>query len=103
MLLIFSKIIIASIIVEALTELLSKSEFFNPLRDWLFEGERIRMFFFTVLECGYCTSVWVAFFVQFFVDVCFINVFIDWFIIWILVHRISNVVHFLVDRVGGRK
>lgn len=91
------------ITVEAITELLVKSEFFESLRKWLFENNNKKIFKFIhdLLDCGYCTSVWVAIFVVImyfslwciFKYICFI----------LCIHRLSNFFHFIMDRMWDRK
>lgn len=96
---------VSSIIVtEALTELLVKSEFFKPLRAWLFNNKSniLSKFIHTVLDCGYCTSIWVAFFVSIYlIDISSIFINVGWFVAWLVVHRLSNLLHFCIDRVHG--
>lgn len=86
------------ILTEALTELFSKSEFFNPLREFFFKRRENKIFNFlhSLIDCPYCTSVWVGFFVT----IClfmFDNIFIDVFCLGIIIHRLSNVFHFVID------
>jgi len=53
------------IATEAITEILVKSELFEPLRKYLFSrsvDSKVFKFFHDLLDCGYCTSVWIAFF-----------------------------------------
>lgn len=94
-------IIIAIIFAEAVTELCVKSEFFNPLRAWLFNNKNNKFINFThqVFDCGYCFSVWAGVF-----SLCLIsldNIYINFFTMGIVVHRLSNFFHFVVDRVRG--
>ena len=95
---------LAVLITEALTELLVKSEFFKPLRKWFFDRRENRAFNFVhdLLDCGYCTSVWVGFFTSVvLVNINVVHPCIDWFVVWLAVHRLSNILHFIIDRVKG--
>lgn len=98
------KILIAIIFTEAITELVVKSEFFYPFRKKLFnsKGNKILNFFSNLVDCGYCFSVWAAMlsvFLIFKVDSMFIN----YFIYGIVLHRLSNIFHFLIDRIDLSK
>lgn len=97
-------IIFAIITTEAITELLVSSEFFKPLRSWVFSSRKNKIAKFThsVLDCDYCMSVWVAFFVSLIlIDLSFICGNVGWFVAWLLVHRLSNILHFFIDRIKG--
>jgi len=97
-------IVLAIIVTEAITELVVKSEFFSFLREWFFNRRKHKLFNFihNLLDCGYCFSVWVAFFVSILlIDLSFINEYIGWFIAWMVIHRLSNLLHFVIDRVRG--
>ena len=96
--------IFAIIITEAITELLVKSEFFKPLRAWFFNrnNNKLCSFVHSAVDCGYCTSVWIAFFVSIvLIDLSFICDNVGWFVSWIIVHRLANVWHFVIDRIRG--
>ena len=96
------RFILAVIITEAITELLTKSEIFIPLRGFFFNRRDKKVFGFIhkLLDCGYCTSVWSGWFVAlvFFKDIGILNVWVDWFFVGLVIHRLSNVLHFLIDR-----
>ena len=96
----FINFVVFVIVTEAITELLTKSDFFKPLRKYLFKHNKNKVCWFIheVLDCGYCTSVWVALFTSYFLMVSlYVNDFLLWFILWILVHRGSNIAHNLID------
>jgi hypothetical protein len=99
------KIIFAIILVEAITEIISKSEIFSPVRRFFYEKRNNRVFRFIhdLLDCGYCTSVWVGWFIAFvlFRDLYFFNKYLDLFFIGLVLHRLSNVLHFVIDRING--
>lgn len=90
------------ILTEALTELLVKSEIFKPLRAYFFNGRKnnkIFDFIHSVLDCGYCTSVWIGCFLStFFILLGFEYTIINVFIFGLIIHRMSNVLHNMIDR-----
>ncbi len=97
--------IVAVVITESLTELIAKSEIFSPVREWFFNKRGIRMFKFihSLLDCGYCLSVWVGFFIGLvLVDLHLLNSFIDCFIVGLLLHRTSNILHNIIDRTRAK-
>jgi len=93
-------IIISLLLTEALTELAVKSEFFEPLRKFLFES-KIKLFNFIhkIFDCGYCFSVWAGMLSVFFVFYLDNNV-INFLVLGIVVHRLSNLFHFFVDLIS---
>lgn len=93
----------AVLATEAITELVVKSEFFAPLRKWFFESDnRVLNFVHGILDCGYCFSVWAAFFSGALLFV-FNNFIVDLFMVFIVIHRLSNIVHFVIDRIDSNK
>jgi hypothetical protein len=88
--------------VEATTNILSKSVLFESLRKYLFESKNSYLIFIhNILDCPYCTSVWVSFFYTFiwFVYIKYgLPFFVLLFFLSIAVHRVSNIVHFIIDR-----
>jgi len=98
MLELFITILLFVIVTEAITELVVKSELFEPLRKYCFESKYwLFNFIHRILDCGYCFSVWAGFFVVIlnYVTSYFI---VDIFMLGIVVHRLSNVLHFLIDK-----
>ncbi len=97
----FIKFLLAVVLVEALTELLVKSEFFKPLRRFFFVRREIPFFGWVhnLLDCGYCTSVWAASFVMclLLLDSLYVNIVCGVFVL----HRLSNVFHYISDRFKG--
>jgi hypothetical protein len=91
--------------VEATTNIVSKSELFKPIRKYLFNLSKYRAikFLHDLIDCPYCTSVWVSLF-----HVCtlvLVSIFggIDIFILFMCVlslHRLSNILHHLIDRIN---
>lgn len=103
----FLKFLFSIILVEAITGILSKSELFNPIREWFFNRRINKVFNFIhrVLDCPYCTSVWVSFFVYIllFINTEIVDRYIDWFVISLFLHRLSNILHFIIDRLNKNR
>jgi len=101
------KFLICIIITETITEITVKSELFFPLRSYLFKkGETNKLFnwLHSLIDCGYCFSVWVGLLTSllFFRESSFLMYeYVDWVFIGLVIHRLSNVFHFLVDRLHG--
>lgn len=99
MLLWFLSLLILAFVTEASVELVIKSEFFRPLREQIF---RLGPWFKKLFTCGYCFSVWVATAAVAAVptvilplsDLPLVNALITVF----LVHRLSNVMHNVIDK-----
>lgn len=99
--------IIAIILTEAITEVVVKSFFFEPLRKYFFNRQEKNVVYNKIsylLECGYCFSVWAGMFSSIFMfkiydDVELSNV--QLIVIGIVVHRVSNILHYLIDRLRG--
>jgi len=97
------KIIMAVIFIEALTELVVKSEFFHPVRKWFFKiDNKVCKFIHEILDCGYCFSVWASIFTIGMFSMLD-NIYVIYFIYIIVLHRLSNLFHFLVDRLDKNK
>lgn len=96
------KFIMALILTEAVTEVVVKSELFKPLRKLLFEkGNKFTKFLHDLLDCGYCTSVWVGCFMSLMlIDLPLIHWSIDWLLYGLAIHRVSNMLHFVIDKLG---
>lgn len=100
------KFLLAIVLTEALTEVITKSEIFEPLRRNIFKRGQDNKFFNWVhrlLDCGYCFSVWSGAFTAFlllrdFDIVCFG---LDQFILGVVLHRLSNLFHNVIDRIHG--
>jgi len=93
-------ILFAVMLTEAITELITKSEFFKPVRKFFFKKRESRLcnWIHDLLDCGYCTSVWVACFVYTYMIVVN-NMLLNAFFAGIVLHRLSNVLHFVIDRI----
>lgn len=88
--------IMAVIATEAATNLITKSEFsIRLIKEPLFKLRRFRFFNFIhdILDCGYCSSVWMAGIFALF----FLTKFFDFVILVLVLHRLSNVLHFIID------
>ena len=89
-------IFIAALATEAITQLLTKSEFSERfLRKPLFKYRKFKLFQFVhdILDCGYCTSVWAAIIPT----IWLLTDHLDVVITLLILHRLSNVLHFLID------
>jgi hypothetical protein len=95
------------VLVESITELLTKSEIFSPVRAFFFNrrGNKVLGFLHKLLDCGYCTSVWSGWFVAllFFRDIGLISLWLDWFFIGLALQRMANTFHFMIDRLDRYK
>jgi hypothetical protein len=93
-------IIISLLLTEAITELAVKSEFFHPLRKFLFESNnKLFNYIHKLFDCGYCFSVWagmLSIFLVFYLD----NFVIDFLVLGLVVHRLSNILHFFIDLIS---
>ena len=93
------KIIMLIIAAEAITEIVVKSELFEPIRKFCFESNYSALrFIHRLLDCGYCFSVWAAFFVVL-LNYLTYNYIVEIFVLGLVVHRLANVTHFIIDRV----
>lgn len=102
MLLILSILLIINI--EALTNIISKSELFKPLRAFLFNRSNIGIvkFLHDLIDCPYCTSVWVSLFyvsLIYLSEVFMFSGIVLFFMLVFAFHRISNILHHIIDRV----
>lgn len=100
-------IIAAIILVEAITELFTKSEILSPLRELFFNRKQYKVFdlIHRILDCSYCSSVWTGWFIAllFFRGTDFISPYIDWFFIGLVLHRSANLLHHVIDRLDRYK
>jgi len=82
------KIIILVIITEALVELICKAEIFERPRNFI---KSWGWFTRELLECYYCTSVWIGIIVVilFYVN----NIYLNVLGLGIMIHRLSNYLH----------
>lgn len=94
------RFIMAVIATEAITEIAVKSELFEPVRKWLFESKHgVLNFVHRIFDCGYCFSVWAALLMMLMIFIVNHKL-VDFFIIVIVIHRLSNIFHFMIDRLN---
>jgi len=100
------EVICTIILIESITNLISKSELFKPIREFLFSKGENKLFRFihTLVDCPYCLSVWVGGLCV--VLLClYINNLLPFVLVWaciaIVFHRLSNILHYLVDRLDS--
>lgn len=90
--------IIGTIITEALTEVLVKSEIFSPARKKL---KSTSTFVGKLIGCGYCTSFWVSIPVVILLGIPYgltLIPVVD-FLLWVvLFQRSSNILHNCIDK-----
>ena len=89
------KVFVIVVSIEALTELVVKSEFFSPIRNF-FSGKKNRVckFIDNILRCPYCFSVWAAIII---ISISYNDY--GLFVLYILLtHRLSNVCHNIFDK-----
>ena len=104
-------VVLSVILCGAITELIVKSYFFGPLRKFFFVRKDNNFIYDKVsylLECGYCFSVWSAMFSwacisylnysDFYIRESVLENAMITFIIGLIVHRLSNVWHYIVDK-----
>jgi len=95
-------IIAVIILIESITNIITKSELFSPIREFLFNSDyKILKFVHSILDCPYCTSVWVSLFCTAMFYLYIINSLpytLALFFIGLILHRLSNVLHFIIDR-----
>jgi len=95
-------IIAVIILIEAITNLITKSELFSPIREFLFNSNyKVLKFIHNIVDCPYCASVWVSLFCTAMFYLFTINTLphiLALFFIGLILHRLSNVLHFIIDR-----
>ena len=101
MLLLLSKWLCCTIVIEAVTEILVDSKLFFGLRNYLLQAPQkgLKGFLGKLLSCGYCTSVWITIPFAFLIGGTIVNIpGADQFCKWMILHRASNVLHELLSR-----
>jgi hypothetical protein len=92
-------LILLVITTEAITEIISKAEIFYPFRKWLFTKSR---WLHGLVDCPYCTSVWIA---MFLISVGYVSQVLSFygvfkfFLYGFAIHRFANILHFVIDRI----
>jgi hypothetical protein len=100
----FFILILLIINIEAVTNILSKSDIFKPVRRFLFNRSNNRSirFLHDLLDCPYCTSIWVSLlYVTIFcmVEVYALSSAFMFVMLVIALHRMANLLHHVIDRV----
>lgn len=102
-------ILLIALSVEAITEILTTSEIMRPLRLGIKKlayinppRENLQTCIFTwvdkLISCGYCSSVWISFFVCIWLDYRIVeDKYINLFIVTVAIHRLSNWIHVLYE------
>jgi len=100
------KFLFVVILTETITNIISKSGIFLPFReilDKLKEKLFILNWLNDLITCPYCFSVWAAWFCVVSLDLSirieFLNPYFGYFLTGLVVHRVSNVLHFIIDRI----
>jgi len=100
------EIVCTIILIEAITNLVSKSDLFKLIREFLFNKGENKLFRFmhTLVDCPYCLSVWVSL-------LCVVLLYLyinNWLpfvfvvsCVVVIFHRLSNVLHFVIDRINS--
>lgn len=102
------EIICTIILIEAITNLVSKSDLFKPVREFLFKKGENKLFRFmhALVDCPYCLSVWVSLLCAALLYL-YINNWLPFVLVWfcmaIIFHRLSNILHFVIDRIEGNR
>lgn len=100
-----------SVVVEAVTEILTSSELTEPMRkkwkEWTYPLDSpppdtyfqlFKVWFDKLISCGYCTSVWVAgFFGVWAPKFDFGHWLINWLVIVFTLHRVATWVHVVYE------
>ncbi len=99
------QVLITLISIEAITNIISKSVLFEPIREFLFKSKNKTLnFIHEGVDCPYCTSVWVSWFCAVMLYLDIINLLpqiLALFFIGLVLHRLSNVVHHIIDRIDS--
>ena len=98
-------ILVLIVAAEALTEIVVKSKIFNGVRVFFTEGTSwFSRFVGGLLTCGHCFSLWAAVMLvgaTLYIDIDFFAAAknpVIWIIFTLFIHRMSNYLHFAVDR-----
>jgi hypothetical protein len=99
------EILTTVVLIESITNILTKSDLFRPLREFLFNREnKILRFTHDIIDCSYCTSVWVSLFCIIMLYLYINNILpqlLALFFMGIVLHRLSNILHFIIDRIDS--
>lgn len=95
------EIITTIVLIEAVTNILSKSDIFEPVRAFFFKHCK---FIHNLLDCPYCTSVWVgvgSFFLLYLYTDDKLPIFVTLLCMGVVFHRLSNILHHIIDRIDS--
>jgi hypothetical protein len=105
-------VILLVIACEAVTEIITSSKITDPVRlwwkEWTYPADqppvdtlihRFKVFIDSLVSCGYCTSVWISGFFAIFAPQIFGVVFVNWLVMTFAIHRLSNWLHVIYERV----
>ncbi len=99
------EVIVTIILIEAITGIITKSELFRPVRGFLFNSSsRTLKFIHDITDCPYCTSVWASLFCTGMLCLYKLNIMpqlLALFFVGVVLHRLSNVLHFIIDRIDS--
>lgn len=94
-------LLVALILTEAISEILTNSLIFQPIRDRLLGRDKAHpRWLGKLFSCGYCMSVWVGIAMAFMFKITGVFPHLGWFepVLWGLVlHRAANVGHAVID------
>ncbi len=96
-------LVLLVIATEAATGILSKGDIFYPFRKWL---HRKWKWLHGLIDCPYCTSIWVASFLVLLYCLSLMLSFYVWFkfvLYGLVIHRLSNILHFIIDRIDPHR
>ncbi len=103
---VFLEIVFLIILIEATTNIITKAKITEPIRNYLFNhsSNRVIKFLHDLIECSYCASVWVSGFyclMLWFYISSILPIWVIFIFIALVFHRLSNVLHFIIDRVDS--
>ena len=104
-------ILFATILTEAITQIITKSELFKPIRKFFFKKKENRFcnWIHELLDCGYCLSFWVTLLVLsvynlaateylILLDFSNFNMLLNFITSLFIVHRLSGFIHGARDK-----
>lgn len=86
-------LLLLAIVAEAITEIVTTSNLFFPLRSWAVKSNQ---FVGSLITCGHCFSVWVSAVLAFVAPEIITNIFFNYIISVFLIHRFSNILHDII-------
>lgn len=111
-------LLLGTIAVEAVTEIIVDSKLFYGFRAWLLPKSfddnslfrramnSLRLFLFNLLNCGYCSSVWVSAVMTYLTldmysldNLSGLPIWVRWLGMTFIIHRLSNWLHVVYEYV----